>query len=189
MFKPHKAQCIDCPPGTESLIVVKAGRCAKHNHEFKQKKKGKKAPMGLDKMKKAGYIKRAIDLETDYKDVADRLFSIWIRRKDADKKGWVKCITCPDKKHWKRMTCGHFMKRRHTATRYLDQACKPQCFDCQRLVEENPLMQEKFRDELIKLHGIKVVEEIEALKNTELKMSRDDYKELCAELKLKIDAL
>src|SRR3990172_10387455 len=39
MFKIHYGQCIDCPKGTRSLIVVKSMRCKYHNYNYKQAKK------------------------------------------------------------------------------------------------------------------------------------------------------
>ena len=54
----------------------------------------------------------------------DRLwkwFSIWTRLRDADSNGICTCITSGRKAHWKEMDAGHFISRRHNATKYDEQ--------------------------------------------------------------------
>lgn len=63
-------------------------------------------------------------------DKADDLFSIHIRKKFADYSGKVKCSTCPRYLHWKEITCGHYMPRRHNATRFEIKNAGPQCGEC-----------------------------------------------------------
>ena len=41
----------------------------------------------------------------------DVLFSQYIRRKNADHLGRVKCFTCGVEKHWKEQQAGHFQSR------------------------------------------------------------------------------
>ena len=36
----------------------------------------------------------------------DKIFSEYIRKRDADENGYVKCCTCPTVEHWKEMDCG-----------------------------------------------------------------------------------
>jgi hypothetical protein len=60
----------------------------------------------------------------------DREFSDVVRLTAADERGMCECITCGNKKHWLEMECGHFVKRRHMATRYDLQNCGPQCTTC-----------------------------------------------------------
>lgn len=60
----------------------------------------------------------------------DREFSEVVRLTDADERGYCTCITCSDRQHWRNMECGHYVKRRHMATRYNLQNCGPQCTTC-----------------------------------------------------------
>ena len=60
----------------------------------------------------------------------DVVFSQYIRRKYADKRGFVKCFTCDTKKHWKEMQCGHFRSRRFYSTRWHEDNCRVQCPRC-----------------------------------------------------------
>ena len=61
----------------------------------------------------------------------DKIFSIWIRSKDADHAGMVECFTCGVTKSWKyEIDAGHFMGRGKYATRWDEQNVKPQCKSC-----------------------------------------------------------
>ena len=48
----------------------------------------------------------------------DRIFSEYIRKRDADKKGYVKCITSGKKYHYTEVDAGHFISRKEMATRW-----------------------------------------------------------------------
>lgn len=67
----------------------------------------------------------------------DAVFSRYVRRKDADSSGRVKCITCDRKEHWKLMDAGHFFPRKRMATRWHLANVKPQCKMCNQLQEGN----------------------------------------------------
>lgn len=47
-----------------------------------------------------------------------KVFSIYIRMRDADKNGNIKCITSGRIIHWKMADAGHFIPRRHMATKF-----------------------------------------------------------------------
>lgn len=66
----------------------------------------------------------------------DRIFSLIVRRSEADSQGMVKCSTCPKVLHWSKMQCGHFRKRAHTATRYYRGNCAVQCEECNCYTED-----------------------------------------------------
>jgi len=62
----------------------------------------------------------------------DVVYSQYIRRKEADKRGMVKCYTCGKVGHWKNggMQCGHFMSRKFYSTRWSEDNTKVQCLGC-----------------------------------------------------------
>ena len=60
----------------------------------------------------------------------DRVFSIYIRTRNASTNGTVMCFTCGTKGHWKTMDCGHFQSRVHTNTRWNEKNCQVQCKSC-----------------------------------------------------------
>ncbi len=188
-FKPHFGQCKKCPPGTSFLIPTKRGLCQKHLYEFKQQGKAERKGMTVEQMEKAGQVKKAADMDTDYKALADKLFSEWIRRRRADVNGFAMCITCGLRKHWKQLTCGHFMKRRFLGTRFNDKNCEAQCWTCNPESESNPELEKKFERVLVSRHGIPVLDELNYMKNTMTKFSQNDYREICEDIRQKIDSL
>ena len=56
----------------------------------------------------------------------DKVFSEYIRRKDA-KNDIATCVTCGKKDHWKKLQNGHFMSRKHYATRWDEDNVGVQC--------------------------------------------------------------
>jgi lipoate-protein ligase A len=56
----------------------------------------------------------------------DREFSRFIRLKSSDKYGMVRCYTSDKLMHWKTAQCGHWVSRKHLATRWMEDNCRPQ---------------------------------------------------------------
>lgn len=63
---------------------------------------------------------------------ADRYFSEYIRLRDADSSGMVRCITCEKIVAWNDCDAGHFIDRSHKATRYDERNVNAQCKTCNR---------------------------------------------------------
>ena len=59
----------------------------------------------------------------------DTVFSQYIRRRYAQG-DIATCVTCGKKDHWKRMDAGHFMSRKHYATRWDEDNVQVQCKSC-----------------------------------------------------------
>lgn len=47
-----------------------------------------------------------------------RVFSVWVRLRDADSNGLCRCITSGKLIPWTECDAGHFISRRHMATKY-----------------------------------------------------------------------
>lgn len=60
----------------------------------------------------------------------DKIFSLYIRRKYADKNGEASCYTCGKIYKWQELQCGHFVSRQHLATRYDERNVRPQDIGC-----------------------------------------------------------
>ncbi len=62
----------------------------------------------------------------------DTIFSEYIRRKYANKRGIVKCYTCDKKAYWKGqgMQNGHFISRASRILRWDERNCRVQCYAC-----------------------------------------------------------
>jgi len=59
----------------------------------------------------------------------DAIFSIYIRRRYA-KNNIAECVTCGKRDHWKNLQAGHFMSRKHCATRWDEDNVEVQCMAC-----------------------------------------------------------
>lgn len=67
----------------------------------------------------------------------DKVFSIFIRQRDSDANGLIRCISCGKIVPWKESDCGHYINRKHMATRFDEQNCNAQCRSCNRFDEGN----------------------------------------------------
>lgn len=66
---------------------------------------------------------------------ADMLFSKVVRLRHANAHGYVACYTCGDVYYWRdglRINCGHYVSRKHHATRYDEDNTRPQCVACNK---------------------------------------------------------
>ncbi len=68
------------------------------------------------------------------KAILDQAFSKYVRLRDSDEKGRCKCITCNNVEHWKFMDNGHWVRRKHMATRYHPQNNHAQCKTCNQVM-------------------------------------------------------
>ena len=111
----------------------------------------------------------------------DRVFSEYIRRRKA-KNDIAECVTCGKKDHWKNLQAGHFMSRKHYATRWDDRNVEVQCVGCNvyRYGE-----QYKFSKYL----GDDLADELLALSRETRKFSNIDIEEMIEQYCEKIERL
>lgn len=98
----------------------------------------------------------------------DRVFSEFIRLRDADANGIVRCISCGGFHHWKNADCGHYINRKHLSTRWHEKNCNAQCRACNRFDEGNML---GYTRGLQKKYGSAILNELEVMKHQVSKMS------------------
>ena len=110
----------------------------------------------------------------DSKAKLDKVFSEYIRKRDTNN-GFFRCISCGGLLPYELADCGHYIDRRHMATRFDETNCNAQCIKCNRFSSGNI---EKYRLGLIKKYGEDKVLELESKKNCMVKYSDSDYKEL-----------
>jgi hypothetical protein len=79
-----------------------------------------------------------------------KIFSEYRRLLDTDQNGNGHCVTCGKPLHWKEGHCGHFISRRHKATKYDEQNTALQCAYCNTY---NQGEQFKFAKEIDKRYG------------------------------------
>ena len=77
---------------------------------------------------------------------ADKWFSLYIRLRDADENGMVKCVTCGKIAHYKEMDCGHFVTRNHKVTRFREENCNVQCTSCNQFKKGEQYLHGKYID-------------------------------------------
>lgn len=95
------------------------------------------------------------------KGTLDRIFSEYIRRRDADSNGFIRCISCGKIVRWQDSDCGHYINRKHNATRYDETNCNAQCRTCNRFDEGNIQF---YRKGLIMKYGGSELEKLEIKK-------------------------
>lgn len=87
----------------------------------------------------------------------DKIYSEYIRSKDANFRGNVRCYTCGKIFHWKQVDCGHYESRSHNNTRYDERNTKPQCKSCNIWKRGNLTI---FAVKLQKEYGTGILEEL-----------------------------
>lgn len=98
-------------------------------------KKQKKKPL-FDKSVK-------VKKKTDYVAKLDKMFSRFIRLRDAMPNGCFRCISCGQIKPIEQADCGHFHSRRHMATRFDEDNCHAECRHCNRFSADHLIAYEK----------------------------------------------
>ena len=106
----------------------------------------------------------------------DKVFSQYVRLASADHRGVCICFTCGVEKHWKEIQAGHFMSRKHNATRWHLDNVKPQCVKCNMF---NQGEQYRFGQEL----GPDTAEQMEWLSKTTMRLNVYDLQQEIAKYK------
>ena len=73
----------------------------------------------------------------------DKVFSLYIRLRDAMPSGYVRCISCGRIKPFEEVDCGHFHGRMHMATRYDEDNCHAECRYCNRMSADHIIKYER----------------------------------------------
>lgn len=101
---------------------------------------------------------------------ADDAFSKFIRTRDSQEfygKAF-RCISCGRILPIEQADCGHYINRRHMATRFSEDNCHAQCRSCNRFDEGNIY---NYRKTLFRLFGEEKLLQLEASKHNTLKLS------------------
>lgn len=116
----------------------------------------------------------------------DKVFSLYIRLRHASKDGIVKCFTCDKTAHYKKMHAGHFMSRKHHATRWNEDNVQVQCVKCNLFGQGEQYAFGKLLD--IRIAEGKA-EELQELSRTTVKYMRFEYEDMIKFYKEKVNAL
>jgi hypothetical protein len=105
----------------------------------------------------------------------DRVYSRFIRMRDADNEGRVNCVTCGRQFHWTEVHCGHWIKRQHMAVRWDERNTASQC------VRDNLHMggcQDVYGKYIIDRYGLDAFNELLAKKHETKKWTRGELEEM-----------
>ena len=116
----------------------------------------------------------------------DKYFSLYIRLRDATDEGLVQCFTSGRVYHYKKIHAGHFMSRRHLATRWCETNVQPQSA-ADNLFGQGE--QFKFGINLDGKYGEGTAEELQYKSRTTLKISRIEYEEKISYYKSLVEKL
>jgi hypothetical protein len=117
----------------------------------------------------------------------DKIFSVFIRLRDATDEGLCQCFTCGKVSHYKTgMQNGHFQSRSFLSTRFDEENCQVQCVKCNVYAWGE---QYKFSLALNGKYGEGKAEELQYLARTTLKISRIEYEEKISYYKSLVDKL
>jgi hypothetical protein len=70
-------------------------------------------------------------------DRLDKVFSKYIRLRDAMPSGFFRCISCGKIKPVQKADCGHYFSRKHMSTRFDEDNCHAECSSCNRFDAEH----------------------------------------------------
>jgi hypothetical protein len=105
----------------------------------------------------------------------DGIISEFVRLMSANKHGEVKCFTCPNKAHWTEMQNGHFVPRKHLATRFDLRNQNAQCPQCNNELMGNLTI---YAIKLDEKYGDGTAYELKELGRTICKRPVFEYREL-----------
>jgi len=115
-----------------------------------------------------------------------KVFSEYIRRKDADEGGTNECYTCGKYAHWKELHAGHFVGGRKNAVLFDERVVRPQCVVCNIFLAGNYAV---YTLRMLDENGRQCVDDLLALKNQTLKVTRSDLEEKIAHYRQKLAEL
>ena len=116
-------------------------------------------------------MKRRSDLEATLDDV----FSDFIRLRDADMNGTIRCYCCNYPTFWKSAHNGHFFGRTNRGTRWNELNCHSCCPVCNTSLSGNL---EAYEEHLIRDYGESIIDRLTMLKNTVTKFAEYELKDM-----------
>ena len=124
-------------------------------------------------------------MDKAHKDKLDRVFSEYIRKRDT-KDGYFVCISCGRRLPYEQADCGHYINRRHLATRWDEENCNAECRFCNRFDEGNI---QGYRRGLLHKIGEERLLLLEARKNRRTSFTNFEADVMIAEYKRLINEL
>jgi len=122
-----------------------------------------------------------------YKTRLWKLVSEYVRLKDADANGYVRCISCGKLKYWKDIDAGHYIpKSRGNCAYWEPKNINPQCTSCNRFMHGNL---NSYALALIEKYGSDILKELEYKSRQTCPMNGLVYLKLIEEYQCKLKNL
>lgn len=136
--------------------------------------------------KAVGKIKTKKESITQLKSKLDKVFSLYIRLRDADENGMVACFTSGKIGHYTKQQAGHYISRRHMATRWNEQNVQVQSVSENIFNQGNAPM---FAIKLDEKYGNGTAKKLVQMSQNAFKMGRFEYEYLIKDYTEKVNEL
>jgi hypothetical protein len=120
------------------------------------------------------------------KQKADKWFSLYIRLRDADSNGFVRCCTSGKIMYWKDADAGHYISRRFEAVRYDERNCHAQSKQENRFHNGNQLVHQRYIEER---YGKGTAEELFTKSRMKCFRKKHDYEMIAQKFYQKVKTL
>lgn len=120
------------------------------------------------------------------KNKLDILFSKYIRLRDANGTEYATCVSCGKIGLWQEMDCGHFVSRRHLATRWDEFNAHAQCRHCNRFRPDQYIDYTRW---MLDKYGMAIVDELTNKKHEPYKVTRMDLQQMIDDYATKLARL
>ena len=115
-----------------------------------------------------------------------RVYSTYIRLRDADEQGFCRCFTCGFTADWKRFDAGHGIPRQHKATKYDERNVQSQCKRCNGFEGGK---REVYKEEVNKRYGPQTWEKLEVMSRTTCKRDKFEIDVMTIHYKKEVEKL
>jgi hypothetical protein len=116
-----------------------------------------------------------------------KLFSEYIRRRNADEVGNAHCVTCGKVAPWRQLQAGHYVRASAGLATYFDERnVNNQCVGCNIFLNGN---MDRYALFMLKTYGATILDELDALRRTTRQIKGPEYLELIERYKSKLEAL
>lgn len=119
-------------------------------------------------------------------DAAATLLQKLVRLKPADDNGYVRCVTCGEWAHWKDMQGGHFISRKSTKWKLVEENVHPQCPGCNGFLMKYGNGKQIYTAWMIDHYGREMVDHMLATCGETKKYTRSEVADIAADFKAQI---
>jgi hypothetical protein len=117
---------------------------------------------------------------------AAKLLQRLVRLKASDGNGFCRCVTCGKVDHYKNMQGGHFIERRKTSVKLVEENINPQCEYCNQWGMKKASTVLAYNDWMIDMHGADFVDDLKRQSRQVRKYSRGEVEDMIADFKARI---